>query len=90
MKGHPVLGAVAGFFFGLFLAIDIQQFGVYPLTSLSLFGLPLLGLLLGLGIAAWGPFGRKRAAQASAVPASDAPAPAEQAIDDAPPAGQAQ
>ncbi len=58
MKGRPVLGAISGFFFGLFLAITLQQFGVYPLTSLSVIGLPVVGILLGLAMAAWAPFRR--------------------------------
>jgi hypothetical protein len=59
MRGKPVLGAIAGLFFGFFLAITLQQFGVRPLDSLSLIGLPILGILLGVGMAAWAPFGKR-------------------------------
>lgn len=60
-RGRPVLGAVSGLLLGLFVAVDLQQFGVVALDNLTFFGLPLLGLLLGLGLALWAPFGRKRA-----------------------------
>lgn len=60
-RGRPVLGAISGLFLGLFAAVDLQQFSVRPLDSMSLFGLPALGLVIGLAFALWAPFGRKRA-----------------------------
>jgi len=57
MKGKPVLGAVSGLFFGLFLAVLLQQFGIRPLDNLSVIGLPILGIVLGLVMAAVAPFG---------------------------------
>lgn len=57
MKGKPVLGAISGLFFGLFLAILLQQFGIRPLDNLSVIGLPILGMVLGLVMAAVAPFG---------------------------------
>ncbi len=59
MKGRPVLGVISGLLFGLFLAVTLQQFGIMPLTTLSLIGLPILGIAVGLGLAASGPFGKK-------------------------------
>ncbi len=59
MKGRPVLGFFSGLFFGLFLALLLQQFGILPLTTLSVIGLPIIGIVLGLGLAAWAPFGNK-------------------------------
>ncbi|MDH3260559.1 MAG: hypothetical protein OEM81_06470 [Acidimicrobiia bacterium] len=59
MKGRPVLGFISGLLFGLFLALALQQFGIMPLTTLSLIGLPIVGIALGLGLAAWAPFGNK-------------------------------
>lgn len=59
MKGKPVLGVISGLFFGLFVALALQQFGVRPLDSLSLFGLPAVGAVLGLVMAGWAPFGPK-------------------------------
>lgn len=54
-----MLGAISGFFLGLFVAIDLQQFSVRPLDNLSVIGLPLIGLAIGLGVALWAPLGRK-------------------------------
>jgi hypothetical protein len=59
MKGRPVLGFVSGLFFGLFLALLLQQFGILPLSTLSVIGFPIIGIILGLGMAAWAPFGSK-------------------------------
>ncbi len=59
MKGRPVLGVISGLLFGLFLALTLQQFGIMPLTTLSLIGLPIIGIALGLGLAASAPFGKK-------------------------------
>ncbi|MDX1447592.1 MAG: hypothetical protein R3246_00900 [Acidimicrobiia bacterium] len=58
MKGRPVLGTFAGFFFGLFLALTLQQFGVWPLDTLAVIGLPLLGVAIGLLFARFAPFSR--------------------------------
>jgi hypothetical protein len=58
MKGHPILGIISGFLFGLFLGIALFLYGVIPLSSMWLWILPLLGILLGLIMAAWAPFGR--------------------------------
>lgn len=58
MKGHPILGVITGFFFGLFLGITLFLYGVIPLSSDWLWILPLLGILLGLIMAAWAPFGK--------------------------------
>lgn len=59
MKGRPILGVISGLLFGFFLALTLQQFGIYPLTTLSLIGLPVLGVVLGLVMAAWAPLGRR-------------------------------
>lgn len=60
MSGRPILGAISGLLFGVFLALALQQWSVYPLTPLSVYGLPVLGLLLGILLAAWAPFGRRK------------------------------
>lgn len=73
MKGHPILGITTGFLFGLFLGITLFLFGVIPLSSDWLWILPLLGILLGLIMAAWAPFG-KGAEPAPAPPANAPPA----------------
>ena len=77
MKGRPILGVTTGFLFGLFLGITLFLYGVIPLSSDLLWILPLLGILLGLIMAAWAPFGK------SAAPAPvSAPAPASTAGDE--------
>jgi len=72
MKGHPILGVTTGFLFGLFLGITLFLFGVIPLNSDWMWILPLLGILLGLIMAAWAPFG-KSAAPTPAPPEPTAP-----------------
>jgi hypothetical protein len=61
MKGRPILGVISGLLFGLFLALTLQQFGIMPLTTLSLIGFPIIGIVIGLGLAAAAPFGNKTA-----------------------------
>lgn len=58
MKGRPILGVITGFLFGLFGGITLFLYGVIPLSSDWLWILPLLGILLGLIMAAWAPFGQ--------------------------------
>lgn len=57
MKGRPILGAISGFFFGLLLGITLWMWGVVPLHSDLLLILPILGIVLGLVMAWWAPFG---------------------------------
>lgn len=57
MQGRPVLGAISGLLLGLFIAIDLQQFGVWPLDTWTAYGMPVLGLVLGLVLARVAPFG---------------------------------
>ncbi len=58
MKGRPFLGLISGFFFGLFGGITLFLFGVIPLDSHLLWILPIVGIVLGLLMATWAPFGR--------------------------------
>ena len=60
--GRMILGLVSGLVFGLAIAILLQQFAIRPLDSLSVIGLPLLGLVLGAVLARTHPFRRDRAA----------------------------
>lgn len=64
-RGRPVLGAISGLLFGVAVALFLQQAGVRPIDNLSFFGLPLLGVVLGLGLALWAPLGRGRVAPAA-------------------------
>jgi len=73
MKGHPILGITTGFLFGLFLGITLFLFGVIPLSSDWLWILPLLGILLGLIMAAWAPFGKGAAPSPTPAPPANAP-----------------
>ncbi|MEX2279277.1 MAG: hypothetical protein WEA76_04220 [Acidimicrobiia bacterium] len=58
MKGRPVLGVVSGLFFGLFGAVMLQQFSIWPLDTVSLIGLPVVGVILGLVLAKTAPFSK--------------------------------
>lgn len=75
MKGRWFLGLVSGFLFGLMLGVTLFLFGVVPLHSEWLWILPLLGIVLGLAMAAWAPFG-SGGDEADATPAAPATAPA--------------
>ena len=59
-RGHPVLGAFAGFFFGLSLDLVLLTFGVVPLGSIVITIVPVLGLVLGIVLGLAAPFGRAR------------------------------
>jgi hypothetical protein len=60
-RGRPALGAIAGFFLGLFLGVDLLALGMVPLDSILLTVLPFLGLAVGLAVALWAPLGQRRA-----------------------------
>jgi hypothetical protein len=70
MKGRPFLGAISGFFFGLFGGITLFLFGVIPLDSHLLWILPIVGIVLGLFMATWAPFGKGAKSELTAPPAS--------------------
>ncbi len=57
MKGRPILGIISGFLFGLLLGVTLFLFGALSLNSPWLLILPVLGIALGLAMAAWAPFG---------------------------------
>ncbi|MCZ7532000.1 MAG: hypothetical protein M5U23_01075 [Acidimicrobiia bacterium] len=76
MKGRPILGVVAGFLFGLLLGPTLWLWGVIELASPLMWILPIVGIVLGLLMAAWAPFG---------MDSTDEPAD-EPAVDTAPPA----
>lgn len=78
MKGRPVLGVIGGLLFGVFVALDLVFFKVVASDSILVVLLPIFGVILGVALAAWAPFGGRAPAPATAA-ASDAPPP------DAPP-----
>ena len=57
-KGRPFLGMFSGFFLGLFLGPTLWLWGVIPFHSQAMWILPLVGIVLGLLMAAWAPFGK--------------------------------
>jgi hypothetical protein len=57
MKGRPILGVISGFLFGLFAGLSLFMWGVIALHSPLLWVLPIAGIVLGLVMAAWAPFG---------------------------------
>lgn len=59
MRGRPALGVIFGLLFGVFLAATLQQFSIRPLDNLSVIGLPVFGLIIGLALAKWAPFSRR-------------------------------
>ena len=82
MKGRPILGVISGFMFGLFLGPTLFMWGVIPLHSELMWILPLLGIVLGLVMAWWAPFGRKTStASAEAMSGPSAPAENDQPDD---------
>ncbi len=57
MRGRPIIGIIGGLLFGIGLALVLQQAGVYPLKPASVYGLPIVGVVLGLVMAGWAPLG---------------------------------
>ena len=68
-KGRPVMGAIFGFLFFLFVALDLLFFGVIALNSAVITILPLVGIVLGLVWALLGPLPGRSAPGPSAPPA---------------------
>ena len=90
-RGRPVLGAVSGFFLGLFVGLDLLFFGVVPLDSAVITVAPVVGLVLGVVLAFAAPLGRSKVAAtagASAAPQQTWSAPAQQPPTGPPPAAQ--
>ena len=97
MKGHALWGLFGGFFAGLFLAITLWIYAVIPFASNFMWILPLVGLVIGLALAAWAPFGSGAqpepaegsigyASAGDADPAQTSGTTLEQGVVDAPPA----
>ncbi|GAB3251502.1 hypothetical protein [Nocardioides dilutus] len=61
MRGHPILGFFTGLLFGVFLAVTLVLAGVLKLNSVVVTALPVAGIVYGLLMARWAPFGRNRA-----------------------------
>ena len=61
MRGRPILGVLGGLLFGLGLAVFLQQAGVFGLEPLTLYGMPVAGVVLGLVLARLAPLGKGNA-----------------------------
>jgi hypothetical protein len=59
-RGRPVLGAINGFFLGLFVAFDLLFFGVLQLDSVVITILPILGIVVGIALGYWAPLNRSK------------------------------
>ncbi len=46
--GRPVLGAISGLLFGIFLTVDLLLLSVFPLDSPMVLALPLVSLIAGI------------------------------------------
>jgi len=57
VRGRPVIGVIGGLVFGIGMTLVLQQAGIYPLKPLSVYGLPILGIVLGLVMARTAPLG---------------------------------
>lgn len=89
MKGRPFLGVFSGFFFGLFGGLTLFLFGVVPLDSHLLWILPIVGIVLGLIMAAWAPFGKATTVQPAQAQAQAQASPTAQPAQPAQPAPEA-
>jgi hypothetical protein len=69
MKGKVFLGIISGFMFGLFLGPTLWLWGVIPFASPLMWILPLVGIVLGMIMAAWAPFGKGPEAVSDQAPA---------------------
>jgi hypothetical protein len=54
------VGGIFGVFFGLFLTLTLTVFAGVPTDSVLYDVLTAAGLVMGVGLGWWGPFGRRR------------------------------
>jgi hypothetical protein len=60
VRGRPLLGGLAGFFLGIFVAYDLLLLKVIVSDSPVFVVLPLTLLVVGVLLGRWGPLGRSR------------------------------
>jgi hypothetical protein len=70
-RGHTVVGAIAGFLFGGFVAADLFLFGVIPMDSIVFTLAPFVGLILGIVLGRWAPLRRSRVHVSDDLPPAD-------------------
>jgi hypothetical protein len=77
-KGRPILGAISGLLFGLFLTITLTVYAGVPFDSVLYIILTAGGLVLGIVLGFLGPFrrNRKRPAHVSVPQPPPRPEPA--------------
>ncbi len=66
-RGRPVLGAIMGLLFGLFVALDLVFFKVVASGSPLMLVLPIAGVVIGIAGGLAAPFGRERIARRKAM-----------------------
>ena len=59
-KGHPILGAISGLLFGLFLSVTLTVYASVPFDSVIYIILLAAGLVVGVAMGWTGPFRRHR------------------------------
>ena len=76
-QGRPILGAVSGILFGVFLSVTLTVWAGVPFDSVIYIILTAAGLVVGLGLGWAGPFrrGNKRPGHARGAQAAPPPAP---------------
>jgi hypothetical protein len=67
-RGRPIRGAIAGFFFGLFVSLDLVIFGVLALDADILALFPRLALAGGVALGMAAPLHRRSAQSTDAPP----------------------
>jgi hypothetical protein len=60
-RGHPIRGAIAGLFLGLFVSLDLVIFGVFALDADALVLFPVLGLIAGVALGVLAPLHHRSA-----------------------------
>ena len=56
-SGRPVLGAIMGLLFGIFLTFDLLQMSVFPLESNVVVAIPIVMLIVGFVLGKVAPLG---------------------------------
>jgi hypothetical protein len=58
-NGHPIRGAVFGLLLGFFAMLDLLLVGTIRIDSVVVYLVPILGLLVGVALGSWAPFGTR-------------------------------
>ena len=74
-RGRPILGGIAGFFFGLFLAADLVLFGAIKFKDVTVVILPVAGIVVGILLGLFPPLRRGRAVTTTPAAPNEEPTP---------------